>query len=223
MTSPLHGMPLLLSAQQASGSAPAPRATRDDGMLMGFLGQRRQLASEIEALSERRAQLVSRVEQASGSERSALREQLVEADRSLASSKLALRAVDRAIANLGGEVGTVVADGGDGLPVLPDLPPVVYAGTVPPMGIVPTTATIVGATSLVLVLGVVIGMWLARRFRRDATDAIRSLRAEFNDRLEKLGVGVDTIAVEVERIGEGQRFYAKAVAEGQAQKVEVRR
>ena len=39
-------------------------------------------------------------------------------------------------------------------------------------------------------------------------------RADFEDRLERIEQAVDTIAIELERIGEGQRFVTKLLAEG---------
>ena len=75
---------------------------------------------------------------------------------------------------------------------------------------------------LLLLLGVGIGVSLARRLRREAADSIKALRSELTDRLGKLTVGLDSIAVEVERIGEGQRYFTKALAEKQPVAVEPR-
>ena len=42
-------------------------------------------------------------------------------------------------------------------------------------------------------------------------------RADFEDRLERIEQAVDTIAIEMERIGEGQRFVTKLLAERPSQ------
>jgi hypothetical protein len=44
--------------------------------------------------------------------------------------------------------------------------------------------------------------------------------ADFEGRLERIEQAVDTIAIEMERIGEGQRFVTKILAERPAQQIE---
>jgi len=71
---------------------------------------------------------------------------------------------------------------------------------------------------------------MARRIWRRGVATITSLPAELMERLTRLEQGVDAIAVEVERIGEGQRYMARLAAEdglraigaGAAEPVEVK-
>jgi len=66
---------------------------------------------------------------------------------------------------------------------------------------------------VITILGVPLVRVLARRLdRRDPTTSGPAL-AKIEERLGRLEVGIDAIAVEVERISEGQRFTTKLLAE----------
>ena len=54
---------------------------------------------------------------------------------------------------------------------------------------------------------------LARRIWRRGVATITSLPAELTERLTRLEQGMDAVAVEVERIGEGQRYMARLFGE----------
>jgi hypothetical protein len=65
---------------------------------------------------------------------------------------------------------------------------------------------------VITILGVPLVRVLARRLdRRDTASAPTLVRIE--ERLSRLEAGVDAIAVEVERISEGQRFTTKLLTE----------
>ena len=65
---------------------------------------------------------------------------------------------------------------------------------------------------VITVLGLPLVRVLARRLdRRDSASA--PALAKIEERLGRLEAGVDSIAVEVERISEGQRFTAKLLAD----------
>jgi hypothetical protein len=58
-----------------------------------------------------------------------------------------------------------------------------------------------------------ISIAFARRIWRRSAGAVTTLPQEMMDRLTRLDQAVDAIAVEVERIGEGQRFMTRVLAE----------
>ena len=65
---------------------------------------------------------------------------------------------------------------------------------------------------VITVLGLPLVRVLARRLdRRDVASA--PALAKIEERLSRLETGVDSIAVEIERISEGQRFTTKLLAE----------
>jgi len=70
----------------------------------------------------------------------------------------------------------------------------------------------VGGVSTLMVLGVVYG-WRRFRRKRSRTEPQPQLALDSNDRLERLEQGVEAIAIEVERISEGQRFVTKLLSE----------
>lgn len=74
--------------------------------------------------------------------------------------------------------------------------------------LVPITLFICGA---VTAIGVPIARAYARRVDRDA--AVPRIPADVTARLERMEQAIDSIAVEVERISEGQRFTTKLLAE----------
>ena len=65
---------------------------------------------------------------------------------------------------------------------------------------------------VITVLGFPLVRVLARRLDRRDTSPAPSL-AKIEERLSRLETGVDAIAVEIERISEGQRFTTRLLAE----------
>ena len=64
---------------------------------------------------------------------------------------------------------------------------------------------------IILALGVPYVIGLTRRWERDASKP--AVPPEVNGRLERIEQAIETIAVEVERISEGQRFTTKLLAD----------
>ncbi|MFN2603706.1 MAG: hypothetical protein ABR582_13255 [Gemmatimonadaceae bacterium] len=69
-----------------------------------------------------------------------------------------------------------------------------------------------GGVSILVVFGVVYA-WRRFRRKRNRTEPQPQLARDSNDRLERLEQGVEAIAIEVERISEGQRFVTKLLSE----------
>jgi hypothetical protein len=68
------------------------------------------------------------------------------------------------------------------------------------------------ATAIVLAIGVPLARAYSRRL--DAESKNPRLPAEVTDRLERMEQALDSVALEVERISEGQRFTTKLLSEG---------
>jgi len=64
-----------------------------------------------------------------------------------------------------------------------------------------------------------LGVMVHAYMRRARAAAIRQIPAADNDRLQRLEQAVDAIAIEVERISEGQRFLTKLQVERPADRV----
>ena len=81
----------------------------------------------------------------------------------------------------------------------------------PPQG-PPEEVFVLGGIFMVIVL-FPLSIALARRLWRRGVATIASLPAELGERLTRLEQGMDAIAMEVERIGEGQRYMTRMFAE----------
>src|SRR5437667_7143351 len=78
----------------------------------------------------------------------------------------------------------------------------------------PEIAVPLGAFTTAIVLA--IGVPLARAFSRkmDAESRNPRIPTEVSDRLERMEQALEAVAIEVERISEGQRFTTKLLSEG---------
>lgn len=65
-------------------------------------------------------------------------------------------------------------------------------------------------------LALVVGFFLRRRWKRRRPAARGEIGADTSPRLERLEQGMDAIAVEIERISEGQRFVTRLLSESQS-------
>jgi hypothetical protein len=74
-----------------------------------------------------------------------------------------------------------------------------------------------GAHVALLVPGTWLVARLARGRRRDVEDVGVAEPDDFTDRLKNLEQSVDAVAIEIERIGEGQRFMTRVFADRGAQ------
>lgn len=81
----------------------------------------------------------------------------------------------------------------------------------------PEIAVPLGAFLCAIVLA--IGVPLARAYARrmDAESKSPRLPSEISERLERMEHALDSVALEVERISEGQRFTTKLLSEGSRQ------
>jgi hypothetical protein len=68
------------------------------------------------------------------------------------------------------------------------------------------------ATAIVLAVGVPLARAYSRRM--DAESRNPSIPSEVAARLERMEQAIDSVALEVERISEGQRFTTKLLSEG---------
>jgi hypothetical protein len=68
------------------------------------------------------------------------------------------------------------------------------------------------ATAIILAIGVPIARAYARKL--DAQSRNPGVPAEVTDRLERMEHAIDAVALEIERISEGQRFTTRLLSEG---------
>lgn len=72
------------------------------------------------------------------------------------------------------------------------------------------------------IIGVFWAMWLTRRLdtATDANEATSAGSFEVGDRLSNLERSIDVVAIEVERVGEGQRFMTELLTKKADERVE---
>ena len=183
---------------------------QDVNQVMGLVGQRRQLVSELEELREQRLELMTSLKTASGRERGVMEQMAGQLDRQISGAENALRAIETLIATHTGSA--------------PPPPPAQAVGEGFSYTTAPAALAVEGismrdmwalstGTLAIVALGLVAAFSYLRRIKRDTSNAVNQIRTELWDEMKKVSVGVDAIAVELERIGEGQRFVTKAIAE----------
>jgi hypothetical protein len=79
----------------------------------------------------------------------------------------------------------------------------------------PISGVLVPITMFVCIAATIIGLPLARAYARrmDRAQDEPRLPNDLTNRLERMEQAIDSIAIEVERISEGQRFTTKLLAE----------
>lgn len=170
----------------------------------GFVHQRSELRDQLETLQDSRQELSRQLQDpmVTGADRAGLEQHIAELDARIS-------AVDKQIATADGYVAQAAAVPGA---IVPD-PPIVRHGP-------PEEAFVLGGIFIVVVLFPLTIAYARRLWRRGAV-AVSALPQELMDRLTRLDHAVDSIAVEVERIGEGQRFVTRVLAERPAEPIAI--
>ena len=164
----------------------------------GFKAQRRELTNQLNDLEGTRSTISGQLEEmpASSPERKPLETRLTDIDSRIASvdQRLAANAVD--ISKAAAIPGAVV-----------ELPPPIQQGP-------PEDAYVLGGLFMILVF-FPLSVALARRIWRRSSAAVASFPREIGERLLRMEQALEATSVEVERIGEGQRFLTRLFTEGE--------
>ena len=184
---------------------PPQRPAVDQKEFQALVAKRAELEMQIESVTDRRQELEQQLEDASGATRTGLEGRIRLLDERATRLEQQVLENDELIAQ---SIAGGVATGRSETTVSSE--PKVF--TREDLG-----AAMVGE-ALVLVLFFV---WLYRRGIRRAKEGFSRGAAADPQRLEQLQNSIDAIAVEVERISEGQRFVSKMLNEGSAQPVSI--
>jgi hypothetical protein len=160
------------------------------------VAQRKELGDQLDNLQDTRRNLSERLQDpmVTGADRAGLETRITAVDARITSLDKQIADADAAVARAAGVPGAVVE-------------PPRYERSGPPEEVF----VLGGMFLFVAVLP--ISLAYARRIWRRSAAAVASLPQEVMDRLTRLDQAVDAIAVEVERIGEGQRFMTRVLAE----------
>jgi hypothetical protein len=160
------------------------------------VAQRHELNSQLEQLQDRRGGLSEKLRDGAqdGVDRKGLETQISDVDAQITAVQKQLASANQQVASAAAIPGAVV-----------ETPPPTPHGP-------PEEVYELSGMFMVIVL-LPLSIALARRVWRRSSAAITALPRELTDRLARLDQAVDSIAVEVERIGEGQRFVTRLMGE----------
>jgi prefoldin subunit 5 len=176
--------------------------------------QRSELANQLENLEDKRRDLSQRLEEPtiSSADKKGLEQRITEIDGRIST-------LDKSIADAEAQIARAAAVPGAVVPPKP----------IPREG-PPEEAFVLGGMFIIIVL-LPLSIAMARRIWRRGVATITKLPAELAERLTRIEQGMDAVAMEVERIGEGQRYMSRLFAEdgslraigaGAAEPVEVK-
>lgn len=183
-------------------------------MYRALVDQREVLGNQLNEVQGTRSNLVEQL-----SEQSQSAAGKVSLEKRIANADARIADLDQQIASADKAVATAAA-----------VPGATYRPPDPPRRGPPDEVYVLAGMFMVIVL-LPMSLAFARRIWRRSANATVVLPPEMSERMESLERGMDAIALEVERIGEGQRFVTQALTErgdirsigaGAAQPVPVR-
>ena len=178
----------------AARGTPSPSAIYE-----GFRAQRRELSNQLDDLEGTRRGITSQLEELdpANTDRKPLENRLTDVDSRI-------KAVDQMLAGNAAQLAQAAAVPGA---VIEQPPPAPREGP-------PEEAWVLGGIFLIVAV-FPLSVALARRIWRRSAAAVTSLPRDIADRLQRMEQAIEATAVEVERIGEGQRFITRLFTEGE--------
>jgi hypothetical protein len=164
--------------------------------------QRNELNGQLEGLQGTRERINNELEDmpSSAPQRPGLEARLKEVDARIS-------AVDQMIAGNSAQIAQAAATPG----AVVERPPTIIQGP-------PEDAYVLGGLFMLIVF-LPLSIALARRIWRRSAAVVTAFPRELADRLSRMEQAVEATAVEVERIGEGQRFLTRLFTEGEGARV----
>ena len=187
-------------------------ATSPNAIYEALRNQRSELRNQLERLEDQREDLARQLREPGvvDADKKGLEQRITFADQRIAETEKALADADKAVANAAAQPGAV----------LPPRPQPRPEGP-------PEEFWVLGGIGL-MVSSFILALAFARRIWKRAGGTVTGVPAEVYDRFNKLDHAVDAIAIEVERVGEGQRYLTRVYADqqralgvGAAQRVET--
>jgi prefoldin subunit 5 len=195
-------MPLNAPQEVQAPAAPGqvvvkPGVDAPQAVYRAFNEQRRELAQQLENLEDKRRGLQNQLQdpQVSGVNKAGLETRIAEVDKRIADVDKQLADADKAVAAQAAVPGAVP-------------PPEPHRDRPGP----PEEVFVLGGIFMFVVL-FPLTIAYARRLWKRGAGAVVAFPQELADRLNRLDQAMDSIAIEVERIGEGQRFVTRVMSE----------
>jgi hypothetical protein len=182
------------AAPQAVAAAPSRAGAAE--IYQAFRAQREQLGEQLRSLENKRGELVQSLQQPKlvAADRAGLEKRVVEIDGRISDADKQIAASDAEVARSAAVPGAAIQ------------PPQ------PPRSGPPDEAYALGALFVVVAFLPLSIAWARRIWRRSAAVTVH-MTNQLSERMSSIERGVEAVAVEVERIGEGQRFVTQLLAE----------
>ncbi len=166
-------------------------------MYEALLNQREVLGDQVDNLENQRRSLSREIQQGlvQGASKVGVENRIMAVDKRIADIEKQISGVDAQIANAAAIPGAIV----------------VRRENMPGQG-PPEEAFVLGGLFMIIVF-LPLSIAMARRIWKRSAIAVSSIPADLMARLARIEQAVDTSAVEIERIGEGQRFVTKLFSE----------
>jgi hypothetical protein len=190
----------------AAPAAPGAAASRTGAaeVYRGFRAQRGELQNQLRQLENKRAEIVQGLQTPNllATDRSGLEKRVVELDGRISDVEKQIATADADVARAAAVPGATVE------------PP-----RTPPPG-PPEEVYVLAGIFMVIVL-LPLSIAFARRIWRRSAAVTVKLTNEFSQRMDSLERAVEAVAVEVERVGEGQRFVTQLLADDNLRAIEA--
>jgi len=173
--------------------------------LIPLLGHRSSLRIDMVNAEARRDELVKRLEQTTGRDHARVEQDLASVEQQIEATRVAINVIDNQLSGVQAPVVTHT---------FAETPPQVFQfGS---QGIPGEMIWAAGGAGGVLLLGMLSLLVYMRTFARTTRQALSQIEGQVSSQHATLASGIDAIALEVERLGEGQRFMSKVLTSPEA-------
>ena len=179
----------------ADGKMQTLMVPRSAGEMTELMARRRELTDELDNVTERRNDVVMQLRTAPNVAQAGLTAQLQVLNNRIVQLETDLAATERQLSAASPELATITQP-----PPAENVDDQVEEGMA------------AGAASMFVVMGALL-LFLRRRWKRRDAARVAPLPDDSTPRLMRLEQGMEAIAIEVERISEGQRFVTKLLSE----------
>jgi len=169
--------------------------------MMGLLSQRRMLNEQLEQATDQRKDLLEQMNAAPAEAKAGFQAELNVISDRIVQLESSLNVIGQEIAGASPALMSMAEE-----PSPPD-----NSGNFDDGVAAGVFSTLGGVTVLLL-----LGRWIWKRFVRRDVPSPRRLPAEDSERLKRLENGIEAMAIEIERISEGQRFVTRLMSESRS-------
>jgi hypothetical protein len=186
------------------GNAQTLQIPQSHDDMMALLSQRRVLTEQLEQATDHRNDLLEQLNAAPASAKAGYQAQMNVLSDRIVQLETSLNVIGQEIA--GASPALMQMSMAEEPTSPPDEPGNFQEGIF--LGV---SGAVVGMTFILL-----LGRWIWKRFIRDDVPTQRRLPADDSERLKRVENGIEAMAIEIERISEGQRFVTKLMSESRS-------